>query len=268
MNSDRDVTSQITMHVMQNDGIARQATEMQFAYSLIDGEEAVGDLQVNWARTANDGSFEQAFQFKLDTFNPDKSTILLFARGDGWMTRVTGETDGSSVSSLIAESAYNSENLRAKLGYRWDAQAGMHTANAEFDAKIPLANGHEFRVGALYNKNYMKEVSAARMLYFQDPRNFFAGVVGNVHYIGSARPDRPFGQLKLRTQAPGSAFWFGGNITFMPDNTTDSLFQVHTDNPDGGQEDPNGGYGTIVDLNVLSDGEVKAGFTLIAPLPQ
>jgi hypothetical protein len=53
----------------------------------------------------------------------------------------------------------------------------------------------------------------------------------------------------------------------MPDNSTDSLFQVHTDNPDGGQEDPNGGYGTIVDLNVLSDGEVEVGFTIKLPIP-
>jgi hypothetical protein len=268
MNLNGDVMAQITQRSTRDDGVASQSLDFKFDYYLISGEETAGDLQVNWTRTANDDSFEQAFQFKLDTFNPDKSMIILFARGDGWMTRVTGETDGSSVSSVKVDSAYNSANLRVGLGYDWDAQAGMHTANAEFDAKIPLANGHEFRVGAMYNKNYMKEISAARMFYFQDPRNFFAGVVGNVHYIGSAQPDRPFGQLKLRTQAPGSAFWFGGNLTFMPDNSTDSLFQVHTDNADGGQEDPNGGYGTVIGLNILSDGETGVEFTFTVPIGQ
>jgi hypothetical protein len=92
-------------------------------------------------------------------------------------------------------------------------------------------------------------------------------IVRDIHDIASAQPDRPFGQLKLRTQAPGSAFWFGGNITFMPDNTTDSLFQVHTENPDGGIENPPEGYGVEVDLNFLTDGETSVGFSIFTPLP-
>ena len=54
----------------------------------------------------------------------------------------------------------------------------------------------------------------------------------------------------------------------MPDNSTDSLFQVHTDNADGGQEDPNGGYGTVIGLNILSDGETGVEFTFTVPIGQ
>ena len=53
----------------------------------------------------------------------------------------------------------------------------------------------------------------------------------------------------------------------MPDNTTDSLFQVHTENPDGWIENPPEGYGVEVDLNFLTDGETSVGFSIFTPLP-